>query len=69
MVAIQKKLGETIRNLRKDNGLTQEQLALNTKMDLTSINEIENGKRNPSLKTLGKIAKALSVSISTLLSE
>ncbi len=67
MVAIQKKLGEAIRNLRKDNSITQEQLAIKTKMDLTSINEIENGRRNPSLKTITKIANALGTTAAKLL--
>lgn len=67
MATVQQKLGEKIRRLRKGQGLSQESLAALVKMDLTSINEIENGKRNPSLKTIGKVARALKVSSKELL--
>ena len=66
-MAIQAQLGEKIRHLRKTQDLSQQKLAEMVKMDLTSINEIENGHRNPSLKTIGKIAKALKVSPKDLL--
>jgi transcriptional regulator with XRE-family HTH domain len=63
MSVIQKKLAEKIRVLRKQQGLSQQELAVNINMDLTSVNEIENGRRNPSLKTIEKIARALKVPV------
>lgn len=62
-----KKLGEKIKTLRKERKLTQEELAELAKVDPKSIIDIENGKRNPTFKTLGKIATALKVSPAFLL--
>ncbi len=62
------KFGSTVRELRKSRGLSQEKLAFEVGMDLTSINEIENGRRNPTLRTIVKIAQALGVKPGELLS-
>lgn len=62
------KLGKKIRDLRKDQGLSQEQLSFAAKIDRSYISEIENGLRNPSLQTLEKLAKALKVKLSDLTS-
>lgn len=67
-MATYKKLGEKIRIIRKERKLTQEQLAELAKIDPKSIIEIEAGKRNPTLKTLNKLAKALKTSSDKLLS-
>lgn len=67
MKAEYKKVGERIRSLRKQKGLTQEDLAALTKIEARSIVDIEAGKRNPTLKTLTKIANALNLSSSKLL--
>jgi transcriptional regulator with XRE-family HTH domain len=52
-------LGEAIRHLRTEAGLTQEQLAERAATDLTQIGGIERGTRNPSYTTLIRIAGAL----------
>ena len=52
-------LGEAIRRLRTEAGLTQEQLAEGAATDLTQIGGIERGIRNPSYTTLMRIAGAL----------
>lgn len=62
-----KKLGERIKRLRKEKGFTQEKFAELTKIEARSIVDIEAGKRNPTLKTLTKIAKALGILTSSLL--
>ena len=67
MVKIEKKVGKRIRFLRKKYDWTQEELADKVGVDYTTINKIENGKRNPSLKTLERIAKALRVKTKELL--
>ncbi|EKE05095.1 MAG: hypothetical protein ACD_19C00426G0117 [uncultured bacterium] len=59
--------GNKVRKLRKKMGLSQEQLAIKAHLDITSINEIENGSRNPMLKTIKKIAGALGVASKDLL--
>ena len=67
MATIYEKVGENIRRFRKKQGLTQEKLAELSKIDPKSIIQIENGKRNPTLKTLRRIALAVKVKPSELL--
>lgn len=61
-----RRFGENMRKLRKDKNLSQEELAGEIEMDLTSVNEIEQGHRSPKLITIYKIAKALKVSAGQL---
>jgi transcriptional regulator with XRE-family HTH domain len=61
-------LGRNVRRLRQQRGLTQEQLAFEAKIDLTYMGGIERGKRNPSLLVMARIAEALSVPLTKLLS-
>jgi transcriptional regulator with XRE-family HTH domain len=49
-------------------GLTQEKLAELTDLDPTYISGIERGRRNPALKNIVKIAKALKTSVAKLTS-
>lgn len=53
--------GNKIREIRKEKGISQESLAGLADLDRTYIGGIERGIRNPSLKNIGKIAKALKV--------
>jgi transcriptional regulator with XRE-family HTH domain len=62
----QQKLGKAVKTLRLKLGLSQEDLAELTKLDRTYISGIERGIRNPSLKNIEKMAKALGVKISDL---
>lgn len=63
MATIYKRFGQNVRRLRKKRGLTQEKLAELARIDPKSVIEIESGKRNPTLKTIWKIARAFKVSI------
>lgn len=63
---IQLKLGKKIRQLRQSLGVSQEKLGELTGLDRTYISGVERGVRNPSLRNIGKLAKALKVSISKL---
>lgn len=47
-------------------GLSQEKLGFETGLDRTYISGIERGERNPSLNNIGKLAKALRLSLSDL---
>jgi DNA-binding XRE family transcriptional regulator len=47
-------------------GITQEMLAERADLHRTYIAEIENGKRNVTLKCIEKLARALKVSIDSL---
>lgn len=64
---VKKKFGENVRKVRLSKDLSQEKLAFEIGMDLTSVNEIENGHRSPKLATIYKISKALKVTSQKLL--
>ena len=59
-----KKFGQLLRQLREDNNWTQEDLAGELGVDRAYISQLERGIKNPSLKTMAKLAKVLSVQIS-----
>jgi transcriptional regulator with XRE-family HTH domain len=60
-------VGRNVRQLRQARGLTQEQLAVDSRIDLTYVGGIERGKRNPSLDVMVRISEALGVSLVELL--
>lgn len=64
---LMKAFGKQVAKLRKERGITQQQLAENTGMSVVAIAYIETGKRWARLGTLNKIAKHLKVNISDLL--
>ena len=63
-----KDLGEKIRLIRKDKGITQVQLAHSIGKDQQSIQRLEAGNINPSYIYLEEIADGLNVSLLDLLS-
>ncbi len=56
---LQQQVGENVRRLRREQGLTQQQLGYLTQTNSTYIVRLEHGRSNPSLLTLERIAKAL----------
>jgi transcriptional regulator with XRE-family HTH domain len=58
---IRRVLGKNVRRLRQAKGLSQDALAADSSQHQGLISEIENGRANPELDTLGKIAAALGV--------
>ena len=59
-------LGTNMRRIRKERGLTQEQIALDCGLSLTYVNKIESGKRNPSLDVIARLAGALPCRVAAL---
>ena len=59
---ITEQVGSRIRELRNEQGISQEKLALRAELDRTYLAGVELGKRNPSIKSLEKIVQALGVS-------
>ena len=60
------RLGKEIARIRKEKDLSQDVLAVNCNMDRSYLAEVEEGKVNPSLKVLCKIANGLNIQISQL---
>jgi len=58
---LKEQFGERLRKLRKEHGLSQEELALSCGLDRTYIGGVERGERNISLINIVKIAKALKI--------
>lgn len=58
-----------VRKYRKLAGLTQESLAEKTVLDRKFISEVENAKKNVTVGTLAKIAKALKIKVADLFGE
>lgn len=56
-------VGKRIRNLREGRGISQEVLAEKSSLHRTYIGGVERGLRNPSLKSLQRIAKGLGVGV------
>jgi len=59
-------LGEALRTMRSEAGLSQEQLAEGAETDLTQVGGIERGVRNPSYTTLLRLAGALETTVGRL---
>ena len=59
-------LGQNLRKMRKQRGLTQEKLAELSDYDPTYISLLERGKRNPPFLTIVKIARHLKCKVSQL---
>ena len=55
-------VGRNFARLRKDSGLTQEQLAERCGLSQQYLSKLEQGKRNPTVVTLFEIAQGLGVS-------
>jgi transcriptional regulator with XRE-family HTH domain len=58
-----------VKAIREQRGLSIRALAAKAKMSFTYLCNVENGKADPSLSTLKRIAKALKVKVAELLDE
>lgn len=61
------KFGARLQRVRKSKGITQEELAVKLSMHKNYVGLIERGERNPTVRTLYKISKALKVTASEIL--
>jgi len=62
-------LSQNIKSLRRERGLAQERLGLESGVDRTLVSKIERQIANPSLEILSKIAAHLQVSVLELLTK
>ena len=61
------KFGERVRKIRREKGLSQEELSFKADLHRTYIGMIERAEKNITLLNIEKIANALEVSVSELL--
>jgi len=66
--SIVQKVAQKIRGLRKIKNMSQVQLAEKARLHQTLIGKMERAEINPSITSLEKVAKALDISLSELLS-
>ena len=66
MTMIKEKLGQRIKYLRNEKGLSQEKFALSIDMDRTYLASVESGKRNISINNIQKIANGLDITLEEL---
>jgi transcriptional regulator with XRE-family HTH domain len=59
---MRKLVGRNAARIRKERGLTQEQLAERCGLSQQYLSGLEHGRRNPTIVTLYEIANALGVS-------
>ncbi len=64
--ATHKKFGQRVKQLRKEKGLTQEDLAFKIGVDRSYMGFIERGEKNPTLKNIDKISNAFGLSLGEL---
>jgi transcriptional regulator with XRE-family HTH domain len=63
---VRRRVGLNLQRLRRDRGLSQEELAHRARMHQTYLSGVEGGKRNPSIDVLGRVVAALGVDIEEL---
>jgi transcriptional regulator with XRE-family HTH domain len=59
--------GEILRQIRKDRGLSQEELAFQTEYHPSYISQLERGRKSPSLRTIMRLAGVLDTPASEIL--
>lgn len=61
MSELSKQIGERLRSLRLNAGLTQERLAERADLHTTYIGQLERGEKNATIESICKLAKALQI--------
>ena len=59
--------GANLRRARERSGLSQEQLSERSRLHLTEISRLENGRRDPRLTTIVRLAGGLGIPPADLL--
>jgi len=60
-------IGENIKKIRKENGLTQAEFTKKIGISRTYLSDLENNRKSPSVETLDKMAEKLGVSTTYLI--
>lgn len=67
MNQINKKIGQNIKRIREEKGMSQGDIYRKLDMDRAYISRVESGFTNPTIETLAKIAGALGVGVDDLI--
>jgi len=67
MKSISAKLGQNLKKIRTQKKMSQGDIARVLSLDRGYISNVENGKKNPTIATIEKLAKSLGVSTDELL--
>lgn len=67
-MAIELAFAKVLQRLRRERKISQEQFALSVGVHRTYISQLERGIGNPSLQVMYKIAKALNITLTYLVS-
>ena len=59
-------IGENIKRIRTAKNLSQKEVPINASLDAAQYSRIENGKTDPSVNTLERIAKAMEITLAEL---
>ena len=59
--------GQILRKVRREHGLSQEELGFEANYHRTYISQLERGQKNPSLKAIFRLARALGVKPSEMI--
>lgn len=63
---VKKELGKNIKNLRRKNGISQEELSLELELDNSYIGKVENAKLNITIDKLILIADYFNIPVKNL---
>jgi transcriptional regulator with XRE-family HTH domain len=66
-VGPERAFGEALREIRKEKGISQEQLALDSGLDRTYVSLIERGTQSPTIRSVLKLANILGVKPSEII--
>ena len=61
------KLGKNLKRIRLEKGITQGDIVRSLGVSRSFVSNIENGKTNPTLSTISKLAKAIGVTVGELM--
>lgn len=67
MKDLAKRFGEKVRSMRKDKGISQDNLALSANIDRSYVGRIERGEVNITLEKVYQIASVLGCDVRELL--
>jgi transcriptional regulator with XRE-family HTH domain len=67
MIEESKKLGQNLKKIRTEKGITQAEIAKKLGVDRSFVSNLENAKTNPTLATITNLAQALGVTANELL--